>query len=522
MIGSGSDRRRNLRSPQQSSDSGPPGADPAPDDGVVVVSNRQPYRHEWTDDEPTVSRPTGGLSEGLDSAVREINGSWVAWGDGAADEAVVDDDDCVAVPPDAPPEEQYTLKRIWLDEAQVCEYYYGFSNRVLWPVCHGMLDHVNCRQGYWPTYTEVNERFADAVASHTSAGETVWIQDYHFAQLPREVRARVPDDVFVAHFWHIPWPEWETFRACPHAEELLRGLLGNDLFGVHIPRYGRNFLECVDAGLSETRVDWDAGRIVHRGGETTVQAFPLGVDTDRIRDLAVDGHVNERWPAFADRHGVDDDVHLAVGVDRLDYTKGIPTRLEAIEQLFERHPTWQGDLTYVQVGTESRSQIPAYDRLQEQVTDAVDRINGRFGDDDWQPVVYTTDRLSNEMLYALYRRADTGVVTPLRDGMNLVAQEFVSAQAAAADPGVLVLSDQAGAHDFLGDDAVTVTPCDTTSIASGLEVALSMPVDERRRRMDALAQETRRHDVTDWITDVLGSVAQVRDEGASVSTGSHA
>ncbi len=516
MAKSSSDRRRTALPPHQEGGTRSPSAEDH--DDVVVVSNRQPYRHEWDGDELMVSRPTGGLSEGLDSAVREINGTWVAWGDGDGDREAVDADDCVTVPPEATEDEQYTLKRIWLDEKQVQKYYYGFSNRVLWPVCHGMLNHVNCRRGYWPTYTEVNERFAEAVAARASAGDTVWIQDYHFARMPQEVSARVSPGVFIAHFWHIPWPEWETFRACPHAEEILRGLLGNDLLGFHVPRYGRNFLECVDTALPETRIDWNAGRVMHRGGETAVRAFPLGVDTSRIRDLASDPQAGEGWTEFAARHGISDDDHLAVGVDRLDYTKGIPARLEALEQLFERHPTWREDLTYVQVGTESRSQIPAYQEVQERVADSVDRINTRFGTDDWQPVVYTTERVSNDALYGLYRRADTGVVTPLRDGMNLVAQEFVTAQVDEDDPGVLVLSDQAGAHDLLGEAAVTVTPYDVTSIESGLEMALSMSGDERRRRMDSLTAETRQHDVTEWIDEVLGSVARLRAEGSSAST----
>ena len=519
MAESSSNHRRMALPPHQDGDTRSPSV--GNDDAVIVVSNRQPYRHEWDGDDLTVCRPTGGLSEGLDSAVREINGTWVAWGDGDGDRAVVDDEDCVTVPPDAAEDEQYTLNRIWLDEDQIQHYYYGFSNRVLWPVCHGMLNHVTCRRGHWPTYAEVNERFADAVAAHASAGDTVWIQDYHFARMPREVSARVSSEVFIAHFWHIPWPEWGTFRACPHGEEILRGLLGNDLLGFHVPRYGRNFLECVDTALSEARIDWNAGRVMHRGGETTVRSFPLGVDTNRIRDLASDPQAGEGWAEFATRHGIGSDDHVAVGVDRLDYTKGIPTRLEALEQLFERHPTWRGDLTYVQVGTESRSRIPAYQDVQAEVADSVDRINGRFGTDDWQPVVYTTDRLSNETLYGLYRRADTGVVTPLRDGMNLVAQEFVTAQVDEDDPGVLVLSDQAGAHDLLGEAAVTVSPYDTTSIESGLEMALSMSGEERRRRMDSLTDETNQHDVTGWIDEVLGSVARLRADGTSASTENH-
>ncbi|WP_380677759.1 alpha,alpha-trehalose-phosphate synthase (UDP-forming) [Salinigranum sp. GCM10025319] len=484
----------------------------ADDTEVVIVSNRQPYRHEWTDDGVTVDRPTGGLSEGLDSVARTIEGTWVAWGDGDADAHVVDEDDCVSVPPDASDDEQYDLRRVWLTDEQVEGYYYGFSNRVLWPVCHGMLSRIRGREGDWEAYNGVNERFADAVAARVSPGDVVWLQDYHFGRAPRLVRARVPDDVSVAQFWHVPWPAWDTFRACPHGEEILRGLLGNDLFGVHVPRYRENFLGCVDAALSEARIDWGRGRVFHRDGVTTVEAFPLGVDTSTIGRLAADDGAERRYAEFAADHGIDGDATVAVGVDRLDYTKGIPSRLDALERLLRERPEWRGDLTLVQVGTESRSRIPAYQQLQERVTERVERLNDEFGTPDWRPVVYTTERVSNATLYSLYRHADVGVVSPIRDGMNLVAQEFVAAQ--VDDPGVLVLSDQAGAHDLLGESAVTVTPQDTSGFASDLQRALTMSADERRRRLRSLGRETRAHDTAHWIDDVLDSVKRLRAEDA--------
>lgn len=483
------------------------------DDGdVVVVSNRQPYRHEWDGDEVIVSRPTGGLSEGLDAAVSEVGGTWLAWGDGEADAQVVDEDNRVAVPPDADAGDQYTLERVWLSEAEVEAYYLGFSNRVLWPVCHGALTNIESRDRYWETYRDVNERFAAAVANRVSSGDVVLLQDYHFGLLPELLRSRLPNDTALAHFWHIPWPGWDTFRSCPHADALLRGILGNDLFGVHLPRYQQNVLRCVDAALPDATVDWDDARVFHRDGVTTVEAFPLGVDVERIYRAASADDASERSGPFRDRHGVSDDVRIALSVDRLDYTKGIPNRLEALERLWEDNPEWRGELTAVQIGTESRSQIPAYLELQAEVEATVERINARFGTETWQPIVYTTDRVPNGTLYALYRCADVGLVSPLRDGMNLVAQEFIAAQVDEDDPGVLVLSDQAGVHDLVGAEAVTVSPYGTEAVVSGIETALSMSLDERRRRMRALTHEVQRHDVSSWIDDVLGRVATVRDE----------
>ena len=481
------------------------------DSDVVVVSNRQPYRHQWSDDEITVDRPTGGLTAGLDDVVKRIDGSWVAWGDGEADSEVVDENDTVEVPPDASDDDRYPLERIWLTEEQVDGYYYGFSNQVLWPVCHGALTRVKSEGRYWDAYQEVNEKFADAIADRVSSGDVVWLQDYHFALVPQFLQARIPDDVVVTHFWHIPWPGWDTFRACPHAEEILRGLLGNDLLGFHVERYRQNFLDCVELGLSDAVVDRAAGEVHYGDSVTTVKAFPLGVDTEKIGRIATDDDSDERWERFKSRYDIGDDVRVGVGVDRLDYTKGIPQRLDALEQLFENHPEWREEFTFVQISSESRSRIPAYREIQTEVVDIVNRINTRFRTDDWQPIVYTTDRLSNEDLYTLYRNADVAIVSPIRDGMNLVAQEFVAAQ--AEGDGVLMLSDQTGAHDLFGDSVVSITPQDTESFAENIDRALTMPVSERRARMRALARYCRETDVSNWIDDILGSVAELRERG---------
>ena len=481
------------------------------DSDVVVVSNRQPYRHQWSDDEITVDRPTGGLTAALDDVVQRIDGSWVAWGDGEADSEVVDDDDTVEVPPDASDDEQYPLERIWLTEEQVDGYYYGFSNQVLWPICHGALTRVKSEGRYWDAYREVNERFADAIADRVTGGDVVWLQDYHFALVPQLLQSRVPDDVVVTHFWHIPWPGWDTFRACPNAEDILRGLLGNDLLGFHTERYRQNFFDCVELGLPDAVVDRATGEIHYGDRVTTVKAFPLGVDTREIHGTATGDDSEERWERFKSRYDIGDGVRVGIGVDRLDYTKGIPQRLDAIERLFESYPEWRERFTFVQIGSESRSRIPAYREIQTDVVDIVNRINTRFRTDDWQPIVYTTDRLSNEDLYSVYRNADVAVVSPIRDGMNLVAQEFVAAQ--AEGDGVLVLSDQTGAHDLLGESAVSITPQDTDGFAESIDRALTMPERERRERMSALTRHCMETDVSNWIDDVLGSVADLRERG---------
>ncbi|MHB9286513.1 trehalose-6-phosphate synthase [Halobacteriales archaeon Cl-PHB] len=475
----------------------------APDaitDELVVVSNRQPYRHEYGDgDSVVVDQPTGGLTAGLDAAMRRLDGTWIAWGDGEADDAVTDHDGCVLVPPDD--RDRYTLKRIWLSDRDVDRYYYGYSNQVLWPVCHAALTRIHCPPGAWDAYQQVNDAFADAAAEHIDGDAVVWLQDYHLALAPTRIRSAADGQPFLMHFWHIPWPDVESFRTCPHGPDLLEGLLGNDLLGFHLGRYRTNFLRTVDACLPESHVDWAAGRVYHRGTVTTVRALPMGVPADRIQHDAATARSRGTVDQLLDRWDVDPATALAVGVDRLDYSKGIPERLDAIEHLLDIRPRWRGSLTYVQVASESRSRIPAYRDLQATVEGRVAAINDRFGTDHWQPVVYTTDHLSDRELDGLYHRADAALVSPLRDGLNLVAQEYVAAQ--LDEDGVLVLSDQAGIHDLLGEPAVSVSPPDVEGFATGIERALTMAPAERRRRMRALRHHVLGNDLDDWMSHVF-------------------
>jgi len=462
---------------------------------LVVVSNRQPYSHEYdADGRPTVDRPTGGLTAGLDPVMKRVGGAWIAWGDGEADADVVDENGDVSVPPEDP---EYRLRRVWLTDEQVRDYYYGFSNQVLWPLCHGALTNVRCDPAFWRRYRRVNERFADAVVDAVDERSVVWFQDYHLALAPRLVRHRLPEDTRVMGFWHIPWPAWDTFRACPHGRELIEGILGNDVFGVHVPRYRDQFLECADAAVDDAHVDWDAGTVTYMGRTTSVEATPMGVPVDDLRQAATSPTAERFGSTFRAGHDVPQGATIAVGVDRLDYTKGIVERLRAFERLWEQYPKWRGSLTYVQKGSESRSRIPAYRAVQDRVAELVGRIDARFGTDDWQPVIYTTEHLSEAELCGLYRCADVGTVSPIRDGMNLVAQEYVAAQ--VEHDGVLLLSDQAGVHDEVGDHAVTVTPSDTQAFADAIADALTMPREERRRRMTRLRRWVVDNDLDAWV-----------------------
>ena len=467
-----------------------------------MVSNREPYSHCREDGEVSVDRPAGGLTAALDPVMQAVEGTWVAWGDGDADREVVDENDRVAVPPEDP---SYDLRRVWLDDEQVEGYYRGYSNQVLWPVCHYDTAKMTPEPEFWRQYRETNVDFAEAVVEEVPVDGVVWFQDYHLGLAPRLVREERPE-AFLAHFWHIPWPSWDTFHACPQYEELLDGLLANDVVGFHTESYARNFLDCVEQATDAT-VDRGSRSVSYRGRRTYVRSFPLGIDAARYAELSTDPAADDYWEEFREEYGVTDDTRLAIGVERLDYTKGIERRLAALERLWAEYPEWRGRFTYVQKGTESRSNIDEYSRLQNRVAAAIERVNDRFATDDWTPVVSLTDYVPEAGLAALYREADLALVTPVRDGMNLVAKEYVAAQ--TGDPGVLVLSELAGASEQLGDESVLVHPFDEAAFADAVADSLEMPEGERHRRMADLQRAVHAEDVYAWLEAQFETVAAV-------------
>lgn len=473
---------------------------------LVVVSNRQPYRHEYGDDSDriTIDTPAGGLAIGLDPVMQRIDGTWIAWGDGKADFDVADEDGQVQVPPSDP---SYTLQRVSLSEEDVRGYYDGYANQALWPLCHSATDKLNFDTDQWEQYKKVNEQFAESISNHVDDGTTVWFQDYHFTLAPRIVREKNPD-VFQMHFFHIPWPAPEVFRLCPQAETILEGLLGNDLLQFHCSRYSAQFLTCVDQLLDDAIVDWSTGTVEYEGWTTRVETIPFGVDADEIQSIAADAD-GIFWLRFCAKHKIESDTTIALGVDRLDYTKGIPERLDALEHLFETRPDLRGELTYVQKASPTRERIPAYQELREEVEERIKSLNERFGTDDWSPVVYTTTMFDREELFSLYRYSDMAVVGPLRDGMNLVAKEYVASQ--VDNDGVLLLSPFAGADEQLGDAAVEFDPYDTESATDGLERALEMDTAEQRARMRKLRQQVHNTDLSWWLDEVVNTAKEVKE-----------
>lgn len=467
---------------------------PFEDRHLIVVSNRQPYRHRESDDGGvSVDRPTGGLTAGLDPMMRRIGDTWIAWGDGDADRAHVDANQRVEVPPEDP---AYTLRRVWLSEDQIAGYYYGFSNQVLWPLCHSSLATICSEESHWTQYKRVNEQFAAVVSEEAADRPVIWLHDYHFGLAPSYIRDRLGRTPILMQFWHIPWPSREVFRACPHGRELLEGLLANDVLGFHVGRYCHNFLECVDDAFPNASINWRTGTVSSRGRTTRVRSIPVGVPFEEVEREAR-SYGSAEFTALKRSYDIGPETKIAVGVDRLDYSKGIPERLRALELFWEDHPGWRGELTHLLNCTESRSQIPAYQRVQDRVAESITRINDRFGTDDWQPIVEVTEYLSQRELYGLYRHSDLCLVTPVCDGLNLVAMEYVAAQ--VDDAGALVLSEQAGVHDLLGESAVSVSPYDPGQIAERIETALGMARPARQSRIAELRETVSENDLQTWL-----------------------
>jgi trehalose 6-phosphate synthase len=478
---------------------------------LILVANREPYIHvrrkrtakgmwNWLrgrKETETISwtRPASGLVTALDPVMRACGGTWIAHGSGNADMETADARGRVRVPPDRP---SYTLRRVWLSEHEEQGYYYGCANNALWPLCHIAYARPEFDDRDWQQYVNVNRRFADAVIEEVADDRAVvFVQDYHFALLPRFVKEARPD-VTVCQFWHIPWPNREVFRVCPWGEDILHGLLGNDLLGFHVQYHCNNFLDTVDRAL-ESRVDYEHFAAWRGGRPTYVRPFPISIDPSLWKGPAKPNELAAEQRGVRKALGLNGE-KIIFGVDRLDYTKGIPDRLKAFDRLLERHPHWRGRVTMVQVGAPSREHLQRYQALMNEVESCVTHINAKYRTDDWMPIVYRPQHHQPEAVAHMYRAADVCVVSSLHDGMNLVAKEFIAAR--TDEHGVLVLSEFTGAAREL-DHAVHVNPFAVDAFADGLHTALSMSAEEQRRRMRALRERVSSHTVFDWASALL-------------------
>jgi trehalose-6-phosphate synthase len=472
-----------------------------PDTELIVVSNREPYIHELVNGRIELQVPASGLVSALEPVTRTCAGTWIAHGSGSADRLTVDPDDRIAVPPDNP---AYTLRRVWLTEEEYKGYYYGFANEGLWPLCHIAFTRPTFRAADWECYQAVNRKFAEVVVEEAkSERPIVLIQDYHFALLPRLIRERLPDAIIIT-FWHIPWPNSEMFSVCPWRDQILDGLLGSSILGFHIQLHCNNFLESVDRFL-ESRIDREGAAISYGGQTTLVHSYPISIEWPDIPDERL-SEADSR-ARLSRRFGIPVDVKLAVGVERLDYTKGILDRFHALDEFFHQHSDWIGRLVFFQVAAPSRSTLPAYKQLHQECLDLVADINERYGRDGYQPVILLDEHQNHDQLFELYRAADICVVSSLHDGMNLVAKEFVAARDDEA--GVLVLSAFAGASRELLE-ALIVNPFDPSAFGEAFFQALTMPAEEQRERMRRMRDVVRNNNVYRWAGSMLLDAARLR------------
>ena len=476
------------------------------DSRLLVVSNREPYEHVHRNGSVEVRVPASGLVTAMEPILRACAGTWIAHGAADADHETVDGHDRLRVPPDEP---QYTLRRVWLTREEEERYYYGFANEGLWPLCHIAHTRPIFRSEDWDAYREVNAKFARAVLDEMDGVEnpTVLVQDYHFALLPRLIKETRPD-ARVAIFWHIPWPNPEAFGICPWQRELLEGLLGADLIGFHIQSHCNNFLETVDRSL-ESRIEWER-YAVNRGGHiTSVHPFPISVD---FKDLAVpegNGYAaRAEKSALMKQLGVEAD-YLGIGVDRLDYTKGIPERFRGVERFLEKNPAYQGRFTFVQIGAPSRTHIDRYQRLVEEVEAEAERINHRFAAKHWKPIVLLKRHHDHDEIEPYYHVSDVCLVTSLHDGMNLVAKEYVASR--NDEDGALILSLFTGASREL-QDALVVNPYDTDQLADAILQAVEMDPRQRRERMRRMRRIVKQHNIYRWAANLIGAASEIRLE----------
>jgi trehalose 6-phosphate synthase len=474
------------------------------DDQVIVVSNREPYIHEHgADGRIVIKRPASGLVTAVEPVMRACSGTWVAHGGGGADREVVDVHDRVAVPPGS---EDYQLRRIWLSEQEEQGYYYGFANEGLWPLCH--VAHVRpvFRESDWEQYRAVNQRFADAVVAEARGEDpVVLVQDYHFALLPAMVRAKLPRATILT-FWHIPWPNPESFGICPWRREILQGLLGSTIVGFHTRFHCRNFMETVDRYL-EARIEQEHSTITYNNEETLIESYPISIEWPSAQEAAAWPSVSDCRSRVFERLGLAADTCLAVGVDRFDYTKGILERLYAVERLLEKHPEWVGRFVFAQIAAPTRSALDEYKAFQARIHGVTDRINNRFGSGTYRPVHLLAEHHEKDVLNELFRAADMCVVTSLHDGMNLVCKEFVAAR--DDERGVLILSRFAGAAREL-NEALIVNPYHVEETADALHRAATMPAAEQRERMASLRMAVREHNVYWWAGRMLADAARWR------------
>jgi trehalose 6-phosphate synthase len=472
---------------------------------IIILANREPYIHQRSDDgQITILHPASGLVTALEPVMRACSGVWVAHGSGSADRATVDRQDHIGVPPG---EESYHIRRVWLSEEEQQGFYYGFSNEGLWPLCHIAHARPVFRAGDWRQYRAVNEKFADAVCSEADSKDPIiLVQDYHFALAPAMIRKRLPSAMVIV-FWHIPWPNAERMGICPWRNELLQGMLGSSIVGFHTQLHCNNFLDSVDRYL-EARIDRENNAVVAQGRRALVRPYPIALEWPNHWVETAPSTEECRTRVWHD-WGLQPDALLGVGVDRLDYTKGVEERLLAVERLLEKFPEFRGRFSFAQLAAPTRTKIARYQELNDTIEVLAARINQRFGQEGYRPIILLRSHHEPPEVFRFYRAADLCYVSSLDDGMNLVAKEFVAARTDCK--GVLILSEFTGAAREL-TEALIVNPYDLEASSEALAAALKMPLEEQHDRMSSMRSLIAQLNVYRWAGKMLSDAARVRNQ----------
>ena len=454
----------------------------------VIVSNREPYIHIWKNDKIVCQRSIGGVTISFETIMRTTGGIWVAYGGSSADKDTVDENDHVKLPVNDP---KYTLRRVWMSKKELAGYYEGFSNSTLWPLCHVVFIKPSFVESDWQNYKKINKRFAKAILEEIEHKKAiVWIQDYHFALLPRYIKEKRPD-VIVAQFWHIPWPTHEIFRICPWKKEILDGLLHNDLLGFHRYYHVDNFFKTVNREL-EANVDYEDLTVLYKKNIHKIKFFPISVDYEDVVNRLKNAR---RMKKFLIKELVKSPYKiLAVGIDRIDYTKGIPLRLRAIEKFLEMYPKYRGKFVYLGIGAPSRTGIVTYRRLGREINEIIKKISQKFKKGNWQPIYYLNEVVERNKVLNILSQADLCLITSLDDGMNLVAKEFVAANETG---GSLIISQFTGAAKEL-TEGFLINPYDIKSVAQTIYQAIKTPKKERIERMKKMKNTIKERNLYRW------------------------
>lgn len=473
------------------------------ENALFVVSNREPYMHVIDDitGEPKCIRPASGVVTAIDPILRACGGTWIGHGSGNADKKFVNSKDKLGVPPG---DNRYILKRVWLTKEEEEGYYYGFANEGLWPLCHITHTRPMFRETDWQIYKKVNQKFADSVlAELPSKNPFVFIQDYHFTLLGKMIKEKRPD-ARIALFWHIPWPNPEVFSTCPYQEQILEGMLACDLVGFHVQSHCNNFLETANK-LLESRVDTEKFSIVRFGKETFVKAFPIsviGYSNQSGQNLDLMREVDRIKKEFE----LEDKI-VAIGVDRIDYTKGLIERILAVDRFIEKNPQYKNKFVFIQLAAPSRTHIKRYHDLMNEIDELVEKKNWKYSEGQWRPIIYLKRHFSPEEIKPYYALADICIVSSLHDGMNLVAKEYVASKIDAG--GMLILSRFTGAAKEL-TDSILINPYSIEEFSDAIKSAVEMPLDERRKRMENMRKVVFENNIYRWAGDIISELTALK------------